>query len=196
MMTNESIDKTLDNTTNYTTNGENLSLNYTDSNEFRKWDQIDNTTFPGNSNQNNKENNPVGHKKKNNSVPKALEQSRILIAESDPELLMLFKACLDSLGLESVTVDNGNTALETFLKDKKNGKDYHAMILDTHLKDEWGLDTVKKIRERDYRQKVVIITTSPRESLTEDVLKSTGIDDKNILVMPFRLSELIAVIKQ
>lgn len=100
------------------------------------------------------------------------------------------------MGLESVTVDNGNTALETFLKDKKNGKDYHAMIFDTHLKDEWGLDTVKKIRDRDYRQKVVIITTRPRESLSEDVLKSTGIDNKNILVMPFRLSELISVIKQ
>lgn len=90
-MINGSIDKTMDNATNYTTNGENLSLNYHGSNQFRKGDQIDNATFSRNSYQNNKENNPVGDTKKNNSFPKALEQSRILIAESDPELLTLFK---------------------------------------------------------------------------------------------------------
>lgn len=196
MTMNGFIDHAMISALTYTKRGENLSSDYNNGNKFKKRDPVENNSDYKSSDHTNKEKNPLEQEKKDNALPKLLQQSRILIAESEPEICTLFKNYLDSMGAESVTVDSGDSAIDIFLRDKEEGKDYHAIILDTHLKGTMGLDTAKKIRECNSDQKIIIVTTNPKESLIEDVLKSTGIDNKNILVMPFRLSELISVIKQ
>jgi DNA-binding response OmpR family regulator len=123
-------------------------------------------------------------------MTKELKQARFLIAESEPEILSLFKTYLDSFGVESVTVDNGNQALETFLQGKNEGNEYDAIVLDTHLKGKTGLDLAKAIRERDSPQKIILVTTSMKEQLPKEDLQSAAIDEKDILVMPFALSRL------
>src|SRR5690242_15202567 len=57
---------------------------------------------------------PLSIQKMNVQSSNELKQTRILMAESEPEILTLFKTYLDSLGVESVTVDNGDKAVETF----------------------------------------------------------------------------------
>lgn len=117
-----------------------------------------------------------------------LKQTRILIAESEPEILLLFKVYLDSLGIESITADNGEKALSTFLQSKEEGKNYDAVVLDTHLKEQEGLEVAKKIRENDNRQRIILVVTKMKEQLPKEKLQSTAIKDSDILVMPFRLS--------
>ena len=113
-----------------------------------------------------------------------------MIAESEPELLTLFKTYLDSLGVESVAVDNADEFLSAFLQSKNDGKDYDAILLDTHLKGKKGLDVAKKIRENNKTQKILLVTTSMKDQLPVHELQSAAIDEKDILVMPFALSKL------
>jgi CheY-like chemotaxis protein len=119
-----------------------------------------------------------------------LKQTRILMAESEPEILTLFKTYLDSLGVESVTVDNGDKAVETFLQSKTEGKVYDAVVLNTHLKGKKGLEVAKKIRQNDKSQRIVLVTTSIKEQLPQEDLHSSAIKDEDILVIPFALSRL------
>ena len=130
----------------------------------------------------------AGNKKEYAPMTKELKQAKFLIAESEPEILSLFKTYLDSFGVESVTVDNGNQALETFLQGKNEGNKYDGIVLDTHLKGKTGLDLAKAIRERDSTQKIILVTTSMNEQLPREDLQSAAIDEKDILVMPFALS--------
>ena len=125
---------------------------------------------------------------------KELEQARFLIAESEKELQSLFKAYLDLIGAESEIVDDGNRALSTFLQNKNEGKNYDAVVVDTHLKGKRGLDVAKKIRQSDHSQKIVLVTTSMKEQLPKEELQSASIDEKDILVMPFALSRLSKMI--
>jgi two-component system, OmpR family, response regulator len=134
--------------------------------------------------------------KNSNYRSNKLKQTRILIAESEPEILSLFKLYLDSLGIESITADNGEKALSTFLQSKEEGKNYDAVILDTNLKEQEGLEVAKKIRENDNRQRIILVTTKMKEQLPKEKLQSTAINDSDILVMPFRLSNLSKVLNQ
>ena len=134
------------------------------------------------------------NKKEHTIEVNEIKQARFLIAESEPEMLLLFKTYLDSFGLESMTVDNGITALETFLQGKNEGDGYDAVVLDTHLKGKRGLDLAKAIRERDKSQKIILVTTSMKEQLSKDELNSAAIDEKGILVMPFALSSLFKLL--
>jgi two-component system, OmpR family, response regulator len=132
----------------------------------------------------------------NSIISKELKQLRILIAESEPEILTLFKTNLDSLGIESVTVDDGDKAVETFIQSKNQGKNYDAVVLNTHLKGKKGLDAAKKIRENDHSQRIILLTTSMKEHLSKEKLKSTAIEEKDILVMPFKLSKFQQILRK
>ena len=135
--------------------------------------------------------------KNNNSQPSnELKQTRILMAESEPEILLLFKTYLDSLGIEAVTVEDGDKALETFIQNKNDGKGYDVVVLDTHLKGKKGLEVAKKIRQSDRSQKIVLVTTSIKEQLPKEELHISAIGDENILVMPFALSKLSKILQQ
>lgn len=123
-------------------------------------------------------------------ISKELKQTRILLAESEPEILLLFKTYLDSLGIESVTVDDGDKAVETFLQSKNKGKHYDAVVIDTHLKGTLGLEAAKKIRENDRSQRIILLTTTLKEQLSKEKLQSTAIEERDILVKPFKLSNL------
>jgi two-component system, OmpR family, response regulator len=126
---------------------------------------------------------------------KESEQLQILIAESDSDLLTLFKEYLSSLGVKTETATSGQEAIEQFLKSKENKRPYNAIVLDTHLQNPSGLDVAKKIRSEKPDQKVVIITTMPRKYLPEEYLKNARIEDKYILSIPFNLSKLANVLK-
>jgi CheY-like chemotaxis protein len=133
---------------------------------------------------------PLSIQKMNVQSSNELKQTRILMAESEPEILTLFKTYLDSLGVESVTVDNGDKAVETFLQSKTEGKVYDAVVLNTHLKGKKGLEVAKKIRQNDKSQRIVLVTTSIKEQLPQEDLHSSAIKDEDILVIPFALSRL------
>lgn len=126
---------------------------------------------------------------------KEAKQIRILIAESERELLLLFKTYLESMGLNPITVDNGDKALDVYYEDNNNGDCYDAVVLDTQLSKSSGLEVAKKIHDKNPHQKIVIITTSQKENLPQETLKSIEIKEKDILIMPFNLSTLVSLLK-
>jgi two-component system, OmpR family, response regulator len=128
------------------------------------------------------------------SLNQDVEQIKILIAESENDLFLLYSAYLSSLGIKVQTAGNGQEAIEQFLKSKMNKLPYNAIVLDTHLDNPDGLDVAKRIRSQKPDQKVVLVTTTPKENLQQQCLKTAGIKDRDILTMPFRKSKLVSVL--
>ncbi|MDQ3083250.1 MAG: response regulator [Thermoproteota archaeon] len=129
-------------------------------------------------------------------LSKELEQARILIAEPEPDILSLFKAFLETLGVKSATVADGEEALNVFLEKENKGRPYDVVVLDTHLQGLGGLDLAKMIRGISPTQRIIMVTTTPMEYLPKNILKSAMIDEEDILTMPFRLSAFISRLKK
>jgi two-component system, OmpR family, response regulator len=124
-----------------------------------------------------------------------LEQKQILISESEKELGSLFETYLSSLGINAKIANSGEKTMDRFFNSKKKDKPFDTILLDTHLSDPSGLDIAKRIRREKPHQKLVIVTTTPKEYLPSECLKIAGINEKDILTMPFRLSKLMNVLK-
>ena len=93
------------------------------------------------------------------------------------------------------TANTGYETLEYFLDSMKKERPYNAIVLDTHLDNPSGLDVAKRIHSEKPDQKLVLVTTTPREHLPAESLKTAGIKDKDILTMPFKLSKLVTALK-
>lgn len=124
-----------------------------------------------------------------------LEQRQILIAEPENELLLLFKSCISSSGMTAISASSGDDALNFFIDSEKQGRPLDVIVLDTHLINPSGLDIAKRVRKRKPDQRVVLVTTTPKENLPVECLKTARIDDKDILTIPFKLSKLVEVLK-
>lgn len=134
--------------------------------------------------------------KPTNSLTKEFEPAHILIAEPEPDILTLFKTFLETLGVRSATVADGEAALEFFLEKENKGRPYDVVVLDTHLKGLNGLDLAKMIHDISPTQRIIMVTTTPKEFLPKNALKSAMIEEGDILTMPFRLSDFISKLKQ
>jgi DNA-binding response OmpR family regulator len=121
---------------------------------------------------------------------KELDKLQILIAESENELVSLFEAYLSLLGMNVEKASSGEKALDCFLESKKKDRPYDAIILDTHLSNPSGLEVAKKIRNEKPDQKIVLVTTTPKEYLPTECLVTAGIKDRDILTIPFRMTKL------
>ena len=108
----------------------------------------------------------------------------------------MFKAFLETLGVRSATVSDGEAALKVFLEKENKGRPYDVVVLNTHLKGLGGLDLAKMIHDKSPTQRIIMVTTTPMEHLPKNVLKSAMIDEGDILTMPFRLSNFISRLKQ
>lgn len=116
---------------------------------------------------------------------------RILIAESEPDLLTLYSDYISSMGHDVSVVTDGNKCFSLYKK-----RDFDIIILDTHLTG--GLEVkalAKEIKRIDPHQKMIITTTSP-SSLVSDGLRNVGLQLNDILQKPFHLSKLANVISQ
>ncbi|MDF0680909.1 MAG: response regulator [Candidatus Nitrosocosmicus sp.] len=132
---------------------------------------------------------------RNFNSSKIAEQVHILLAESEEELRTLFGIYLSYSGIESLIVDDGERAIDSFLKSKNEGKGYDAVVIDTDLPGMEGLDVAKKIHESDKSQRIILITTRMKQQLPSECLRTAGIKNDDILTMPFELSKFVTVLK-
>ena len=128
-------------------------------------------------------------------IKKELEQLQILIAEAESELLFLFESYFASLGIRTETANSGTKTLDLFLDSKDHGKPYDVIVLDTHIYNPSGLEVAKRIHSQMPDQKLVLVTTTPKEYLSKECLKAAGIKDTDIPPMPFKLSKLAAALR-
>lgn len=117
-----------------------------------------------------------------------IEQTKILLAESEIDLLLLFKIYLEYKGLKLIAVNLGEMALRYFKREKDRGRCFKIIVLNTHLIDYSGLDIAEKIRMEKPSQRIVMVTKQSKEHLPKDKIKSIGLEKNDILDMPFKLS--------
>jgi len=115
---------------------------------------------------------------------------RILIVESDPDLMILYREFLGERDIDVVVVSKGNECLSLV---KEN--DFDIIILDTHLSGNIEpIDLAKEIYRINPGQRIVLTTTNPLYLIT--AIDYYRVKKEDILVKPFRLSSLLDVIER
>lgn len=115
---------------------------------------------------------------------------RILVVESDPDLMILYTEFLGKNDIDVVVASEGNECLSLV---KEN--DFDIIILDTHLSGNIEpIDLSKVIYGINPGQRIILTTTNP-------LYRTTAIDyyrirKEDILVKPFMLSNLLDVIER
>lgn len=116
---------------------------------------------------------------------------KVLVAESEPDLQILYTDYFDSIGIDATVVDSGLNCLEYI---RRQSKVFDMIILDTHLSDSPGIEIAKKIRETNPIQRIVLTTTYTRDQISDD-LALTGIEKEDILQKPFMFSQLLSIVR-
>jgi CheY-like chemotaxis protein len=115
---------------------------------------------------------------------------RVLVVESDPDLMILYTEFLGERDIDVVVASKGNECLSLV---KEN--DFDIIILDTHLSGNIEpIDLAKEIYRINPGQRIVLTTTNP-------LYRTTAVDyyrvkKADILVKPFRLSNLLDLIER
>lgn len=129
----------------------------------------------------------------------------IVIFEPDKDTQELYNLYLKKLGIREdriMVAENGKKCVEIFenknknKKQRENGNDDVLVILDMHLKDTSNLNVAKEIMNINPQQKMILTSTSPLKDVKNFVKDvSTSIEEDMILIKPFRLNQLLSVIK-
>ena len=115
---------------------------------------------------------------------------RVLVVESDPDLMILYREFLGERDIDVVVVSKGNECLSLV---KEN--DFDIIILDTHLSGNIEpIDLAKEIYRINPGQRIVLTTTNPLYLIT--AIDYYRVKKEDILVKPFRLSSLLDVIER
>jgi DNA-binding response OmpR family regulator len=110
--------------------------------------------------------------------------SRIIIIEDQLSLLSSLKRGLQEEGFTVLTATSGREAYALIKKEPAD-----AILLDLMLPDGDGISLLRRLREEDFRQPVLVITA--KDSIHDRVHGlDSGADD--YLVKPFDFSELLA----
>jgi DNA-binding response OmpR family regulator len=112
-----------------------------------------------------------------------ISPGRILLAEDDEQLGELIKDALEDEGYQVIVCQDGQTAIETFDKDK-----FDFCLLDVMMPVKDGFIVAKKIRQQS--DVIPIIFISTRAQLDDKIEGYTkGADD--YIVKPFAMRELL-----
>ena len=116
---------------------------------------------------------------------------RILIAESEPDIMTLYVDYLSALGHDVSVVTDSNKCLSLFKK-----RDFDLIILDTHITGFLSTnDLAKEIVRIEPRQRILVTSTNPYDDVSK-LLGNLAPNIQQILLKPFHLSELVNVIMQ
>ena len=133
------------------------------------------------------------YRKDRTKVPKNTKS--ILVAESNSEILSMLILFLNSLGYDYDVVRNGDKVLQYFIDNESSKKKkYDVVLLDTHLGNTSGLIVANNIRKMNLHQRIMIMSTTPKEQLPNELLKSAKVHDADVFTKPFRLSKLLCSI--
>lgn len=114
----------------------------------------------------------------------------ILIVESDPDLMTLYTELFTKRNINAVVTSESNECLLAIKE-----KDYDIIILDMHLTGNLkATDLAKEIYQIRPAQRIVLTTTNPLYR-TSIGITSFKVTSEDVLVKPFRLSNLIDVIE-
>lgn len=119
--------------------------------------------------------------------PETLVGKIIIVAEEDPDNLMLHKKLLELTGAIVIGARNGDDAVEA----AKTG-DVDLALIDLKLPKIDGATALKLVRAKNPTAKTLLAISAPNEELIEE-MKTVGAD--GILIKPFSNEELLSKIR-
>ncbi|MFS4494929.1 response regulator transcription factor [Maribacter sp. 2308TA10-17] len=108
---------------------------------------------------------------------------KILLAEDEPALGQIIKESLETRNFEVLFCQNGETAYNTYLKEKPE-----LLVLDVMMPKKDGFTLAKEVREQDKHIPIIFLTA---KSQTKDVLEGFEHGGNDYLKKPFSMEELI-----
>ncbi len=128
----------------------------------------------------------VKHKKTGSIL--AAKTGKILIMDDEPVILTVTKTLLSHLGYIVETANNGETAIEIYIKALKNNQKFDAIILDlTVPAGMGGKETMSKLLEIDPKVNGLVSSGYSNDPIMADY-KSYGF--KGIISKPYNVEEL------
>ena len=115
---------------------------------------------------------------------------RVLVAEPEEDIQMLYREYLELRGLELTIVSTSDTCLGSIFN-TVHSEGFDIIILDTHLKDISGIEVARKIKQRLPDQRIIITSTTTYP----DGIECAGMSKDYILQKPFYFSKLLGLIK-
>jgi two-component system, OmpR family, KDP operon response regulator KdpE len=113
-----------------------------------------------------------------------LDNGRILVTDDDADLRRVLRLTLDALGFDVAESSNGEQAL----RELELGK-YDALLIDVNMPGIGGIETCRRIRKKNPRLQILMLTVRDRESDKIEALDA-GADD--YITKPFSVPELVA----
>ncbi len=112
----------------------------------------------------------------------------ILIVEDDLAISHLYAQILETMGLQTISVNNGKEAVDLYisLSDKPD-----IILMDHRMPIKNGIEASKEILEIDNQSKIIFLSAD--SSIENDVL---SIGAKKFIKKPFSIKELIKSIKK
>ncbi|MGD1156058.1 MAG: response regulator [Terriglobia bacterium] len=115
--------------------------------------------------------------------------NKILVVDDDQESRNLLCEVLEANGYSASAVADGQAAREVLSRDGE----YRIVIADLHMPDESGLELLRKLRQRNSKQEIILMSSfiSGAERETAKALGAHALLDK-----PFQLSELLRTVAE
>ncbi len=117
---------------------------------------------------------------------------KILIIDDEPEIVDILEKFLAKRGYEVVKAYGGEEGLEKILSDEN----FDLVILDMKMPKLNGADILEKVIAEGKHPKVIILSGSLGIDKNIDTLKRLGYNEKDILIKPIDLEELIKAVKE
>lgn len=115
---------------------------------------------------------------------------RILVVESEPDILTLYSDYLGAMGHDvSVTTDY-NRCLSLFKK-----RDFNLVILDTHIVGNSTIGEITKEMMRIEPHQRILLTSTYSPSQITSIIDNPKLDKFQLLQKPFHLSRLLNAIE-
>lgn len=112
---------------------------------------------------------------------------KVLVVDDEESILTLIKFNLEKAGLNVITAEDGNKALEKAKEEKPD-----LIILDIMLPGMDGIEVCKRLRKEDYNIPVLMLTAKDEEI---DKILGLEIGADDYMTKPFSIRELMARVK-
>ncbi|MBN4049765.1 response regulator transcription factor [Bacteroidales bacterium AH-315-N07] len=117
----------------------------------------------------------------------AISKTRILLAEDDPNLGVVFSEYLRVKGFEVQLCEDGNIAYTAF-----RNHDFDVCILDIMMPNKDGFTLAKDIRSCNKNIPIIFLTA---KSMNQDKIKGFNIGCDDYITKPFHMEELLLRLK-
>jgi DNA-binding response OmpR family regulator len=116
---------------------------------------------------------------------------RILVAEDEPNILLMYRVFLEGEGNEVTASRDGEDCLHQYMLSEHQNKPFDVVILDYRMPKMNGRNVAKEILAKHPGQTIIIITAFSKE-LTD----FSGIEKIELLQKPFELEDLNRLLRK